>query len=895
MTSSTKTPWPLNRRDPIELTEKSTFSAVNCNFNISKRNLTNPKKSLIKPLVQVLVSIQLAGVFSIFSGATTAYADEAFPVSSIEANTLWYVELPSAPTADGTSLSTVQNEKIAFRQAATTAGIKYSERRAFDVLFNGLSISASSEESAKISQLSGVKAIYPVAIIQAPDPIKTESYTSNLIGAIQMTGAYQAQNSLGLTGKGVKVGIIDTGIDIDHPALGGTGSNGTTLFPSARVIAGYDFVGDAFTGNVATIAEDPIPDDCAGHGTHVAGIVGANGDIKGVAPEVSFGAYRIFGCSGYTTGDLEIAAMERALADGMQIVNMSLGAFGGWAESPEAQAASRLVNKGVVVVTSIGNNGDKGLFSAGTPGVGKKVIGVASFENAQLSFSVGGKTYGYNTVPYTRVAPTSGSMLMAKTGSTMTTNDACDSIPSDLTGKAVLIRRGSCLYNTKIYNAQLAGAAAVILYNNEPGALFALATGPYPITIPAVAISGAQGAELDAAIAAGETTLDWTINILVAPEGTGGLLSSFSSAGLTPELALKPNIGAPGGNIYSTYPVEKGGYTTFSGTSMASPHVAGGVALILQANPNIPANDMRARLQNSALPKTWSGDAQSSEIDFVHRQGAGMLNIVGTIEATSRIQPSEIALGESETGPKTVELTLINKSDKSVQYTFSYLDALASGPVGSANVYKLPASVEFNPASLVVEANSTAVFNVTITANANLPDQSLYGGYIVVTPDQGGAELRVPYAGFKGDYQSIQVLKPTATIYGQVPALVNRYGLVSSGPFTMVNYDYPIVLFHVNHPARLIRFEAIDAVTGRSWHRIWESDYIGRDLNPNGYYPLWWDGTTYVARGNNGVQWYNVPNGRYVIKISVLKALGDATNPDHWETWSSPVVEIARP
>src|SRR5690606_24816076 len=129
---------------------------------------------------------------------------------------------------------------------------------------------------------------------------------------------------------------------------------------------------------------DPDPDDCNGHGTHVAGIVGANGAIRGVAPDVTFGAYRVFGCDGSTTAEIMIAAMERAYADGMDILNMSIGSAYQWPQYPTAVAASRLVNQGMVVVASIGNNGANGLYSAGAPGLGKNVIGVASFDNTHV-------------------------------------------------------------------------------------------------------------------------------------------------------------------------------------------------------------------------------------------------------------------------------------------------------------------------------------------------------------------------------------------------------------------------------------------------------------------------------------------------------------------------------
>ena len=223
---------------------------------------------------------------------------------------------------------------------------------------------------------------------------------------------------------------------------------------------------------------DPNPDDCGGHGSHVSGIVGGNGGgIRGVAPGVTFGAYRVFGCNGSTSSDIIVEALERAYADGMQVVNQSLGSGRQWPQYPTAQATSRLAAKGVVMVASIGNNGPGGsspdaLFAAGAPGVGANVIGVASYDNAQQSFTVNDLPYGFNTATGAPAPPISGSLPMSKTGTPTTANDACSPlVAGSLTGTAVLIRRGTCSFAIKSANAQAAGAAAVVLYNNAAGAL----------------------------------------------------------------------------------------------------------------------------------------------------------------------------------------------------------------------------------------------------------------------------------------------------------------------------------------------------------------------------------------------------------------------------------------
>lgn len=867
--------------------------------------------------LRALIACAVFGIAGALAGGGAVYAQNAVPLEAAEDGRLWFVELSAAPTADGTSAAAVRAEQAEFRRAAAAAGIHYRERRAFETLFNGLTIEVGPVDRMRIARLPGVVAMYPVEVIEAPKPEAGAGSAPDLAAAITLTGAKFLQDTLGLTGQGVRVGIIDTGIDIDHPAFGGSGTNGTTPFPTARIVAGFDFVGDAFNADPTSPSYNPVPvpdpnpDDCNGHGTHVAGIVGANGaGIKGVAPGVTFGAYRVFGCAGSTTADILLAAMERAHADGMHIVNQSLGSARQWPKYPTAQAASRLVNKGIVMVASIGNNGPGGSvpdgnFAAGAPGVGAKVIGVASYDNAQRSFEVFGTPYGYTAAAAAPLPPTSGSLPMAKTGTPTTANDACNPLPAgSLSGSAVLIRRGACTFHTKALNAQNAGAAAVVLYNNVAGALNATVAGSPAITIPVVGITAAQGATLDGLIASGPTTLAWTANFVSWPFGTGGLISGFSSFGLAADLSLKPDIGAPGGGIFSAYPLELGGAATLSGTSMSSPHVAGGVALVLEANPRLSPNAVRERLLNTADPANWNGNPALGFLDNVHRQGAGMLDLVGTLSSRITVEPAKLSLGESEGGAITRSLEVKNRAASPVTYELSHVPALATGPnpttgasYAALSFFNAPATVTFSVPSVTVPPGGRASFDVTIEPLAALPDRSLYGGYIVLTPQGGGPVYRVPFAGLKGDYQSTQVLTPTVNGFPWLAQLVgtNFVNRPTGATYTMVGDDVPFFLVHLDHLSRRVRFEAFDADTGRSWHKISDDEYVTRNSTPNGFFAFAWDGQTFTGRGNKPKQIRTVPNGRYVVKLSVLKALGDDDNPAHWETWTSPVITITRP
>ena len=769
---------------------------------------SDPSRTYPKRLLSLLRVAAAGSLFvlaaALFAQATLDQVEPLTPVPApdytahLEGTNLWFVELKSPPSVKGTSLAKLNSEKQAFRQAAADAEISYTERYAFNKLWNGLSIQVDSSRISSISRLPGVKAVYPVGVIQAPDP--QDNPSPDLETALAMTGADIAQNTLGFNGTGIKVAVMDTGIDYDHKDLGGDGvpRSNSGAFPTGRVITGWDFVGDSYNASFSSPAyqpvpqPDPFPDDCNGHGSHVSGIVGASGNFgtggaRGVAPGVKFGAYRVFGCGGSTTDDVMIAAMERILDDGMNVLNMSIGdAFNTWADAPTAKAATALVDAGVVVVASIGNSGANGVYSAGAPGVGTKVIGVASYDNSHVklpTFDVtpAGITAGYTNATGAPAAPTSGTLPMAKANAvgpvppgTLPTDDGCTAVaPGTYNGKAVLIRRGTCGFYEKARRAELAGASAVVLYNNAPGrinptvAVVAGILDEQPVTIPVVAISDTEGVAIHNAIAGGAQTLNWTDDQGTFANATGGLISSFSSYGLGAELDLKPDIGAPGGLIRSTYPLENGtgGYATISGTSMASPHVAGAVALLLQAKgltaglTPAQAESIRALLQNTSVPAVWSGNPGLGLLDYVHRQGAGMLKIDKVIQAPVSIAPGKLVQGEAG-APAIHTLTLTNSSGSPITYDLSHQAALAtSGSTFAPATFTSAATVTFGAPSVIVPAGGTATANVTISRpNFGDANKRVYGGYIRFTPQGGGQVLRVPYAGYGGDYQFIPVM-----------------------------------------------------------------------------------------------------------------------------------------
>jgi len=749
-----------------------------------------------------------------------------------------------------------------------------------------------------------VKAVHPVVAIPAPQTVGTG--TADLFTALSMTGADIAQSELGFTGRGVKVGVIDTGIDYDSADLGGDGvaRSNSPAFPNKRVRKGWDFVGDAFNADPSspnfnlTQTPDGYPDDCAGHGTHVAGIIGASGFVTGVAPKAQLASYRVFGCEGSTTADVMIAAMERALDDGMQVINISIGSAFTWPTYPTAVAANRLVRKGVVVVASIGNSGANGLYSAGSPGLGKDVIGVASFDNVDIVLNLfrvspDGAAIGFTSATGAPVVPSTGTSPIARTGTTTTANDGCNPLPAGaLSGKVALIRRGTCSFYIKASNAQAAGATGVVLYNNAAGRISPTVAGTPAITIPVVAVTAAEGALIDGRLAAGAlVALTWTSELGSFPQATGNLLSSFSSYGLGPDLDLKPDLGAPGGSIFSTYPLELGGYASLSGTSMSSPHVAGAVALLLEARKDLDAKDVRGILQNAAEPKPWFGNPGLGLLDNVSRQGAGMLRIDEAIVSRVTVTPSKLALGESASGPSTRTLEIENDARHSVTYALSYVNGLSVANTFSPAFYTSDATVAFERPTVTVPGRGEKRLKVTITPPTG-PDKAQYGGYVVLTPVDGGQVKRVPFAGFVGDYQSIQAMAPTVYGFPWLAVLYQGSLYQVTGPddwaYSMVGADVPNFLVHFDHQARLLNVDISDAA-GKPLGQVSSDEYLSRSSSPTGFFSFSWDGT--VTRGRRTI---TVPSGHYTAKLSLLKALGNPSNPADWETWTSPVITVLR-
>jgi minor extracellular serine protease Vpr len=851
--------------------------------------------------------------------------------------TRWFVGIEGKAAVQGLSVQSVQTQQARVLSAMRASGIQFQVQRQFSRLWSGYVIKASAAEAQQLRFVAGVTSVDPVLNIPIPEIKRGD--TPDLVTSTNQIQAPLARNVYSVNGTGIKVGIIDTGIDTDHTAFAG------------RIAGGTDFVGDAYNAEFddSVPVPDDNPDDCGGHGSHVAGIVGANDTVtpfQGVAPNVSLYAYRVFGCEGSTASDIPIAAMERAVADGVDIVNLSLGSNFGPAAGPSAIAVDRLALAGITVVMSAGNSGTRGMYAHGSPGSSESAISVGNVENTsvlQSAFSISRtafttSAFGYGGMIASPTVPLTGAFPIARLGApTSPEAQACTATGTtlrpiaagSLAGKIAFIQRGVCSFYEKIKNAEVGGAVAVVIYNNQPGFISATVAPPAgspATTIPSVTMLQADGLILDGVINnANPTTLTWTANKTSVSNPAGGFMDTSSSFGPVDDLNLKPDVSAPGGSIYSTYPLELGGYATLSGTSMASPHVAGAVALLMQARPELKGNPraIRAIFQNTSVPVPLRPTTNCPTcLEHVQRQGSGLINVLSALSSKQGISPSRLPLGEMESGSKTITLTVKNESSSPITYAVSH--AAAASIVGdvmpnspTATVTPTPtgsaSAVTFSASSLVVAANSSATFDVTISAPTALALHGYFGGYVVLTPNVG-LPLRVPYTGYNGDYQFVKAIPICARnfesgVTSTACTSANRPGAFLSeatflgvytedgGVFDMSNRDNtPAMAFTRYRPIRRAIFEVVNAdgsAVDPVVNKVAVLDFTGRSAHQFLYnvVPLT-DGKVFAEKGSASL---TLPNGIYRFKLRVLKSLGDENNPAHWETITSASFEIARP
>ena len=361
---------------------------------------------------------------------------------------------------------------------------------------------ASAGDLPKMRALPGVAGVYPVRTISLDQNEARPGPAPELITALKMTGADIAQSELGLSGWGVTVAVIDSGIDYDHPDLGGC------FGPGCRVNKGFDLVGDAYNADVTSPAYDPTPVPDPFPRRLPRPRHACQRDHRRRRNDQGRRTGRAISCLSRVrvrrTGQRRTSCWKRwkwSLDDGADVLNMSFGSPFGWPQEPIAKAASRLVRQGVVVVASIGNEGALGLYGAAAPGVGKEVIGVASFDNTDanlvaFTISPDDLKIGYTVADRSSPAARNGHLSDGTDRHRHHSRRWVRGLTGRQPGrKGGLIRRGTCSFYAKASNAQMAGAVGVVLYNNAPGILNATVAGSPAVTIPVVAITAERGAD----------------------------------------------------------------------------------------------------------------------------------------------------------------------------------------------------------------------------------------------------------------------------------------------------------------------------------------------------------------------------------------------------------------
>lgn len=582
------------------------------------------------------------------------------------------------------------------RGQADKAGVPLRTSRRYSRLINAVAATVPAGRLGTIRALPGVKAVYPDLPMKA-----TAEENINLIGAPDL---WKRRDQAGhpVTGSGVTVAVIDTGIDATHPDLAG------------KVVGGHDFVNN-----------DDDPTDDNAHGTHVAGI------IAQTAPGASLTAYKVLNADGAGYESDIIAGLEAAVDPAnphrAQVINMSLGGAGDGTD-PLGQAATHAAESGVVVVTAAGNAGP-GASTVGTPAAADGVVAVgASFSGVQVPAARLTRTgeelqttrADYSANPPAK--PVTGTLVDIGQG---TPDDFAKA--GDLHGKVVA-------YSALAGSIELAreaedrGAIAALMYaGGSAGPQF---TGKVQPATPKTLASG-DDLRMDKIVVMGVDETQWAeigrlsaqgkVQITISGKDVTDQVASFSSRGPTTRYTLKPDLVAPGTEIRSSVPKSlwPSGEYRMSGTSMASPHVAGAAALLSQ----LGTKNVAAALIGAAKPLAGTDPMT---------QGNGRLDVAAAADATVTAQPSTVSFGLADLRDRTTTakatVTLTNQGHASVRARLG----TSAAPGSSGRVHVTPASV-------AIPAGKSVTVTVTAAADRAAADTDV-SGWVTV-----GDRLRVPY------------------------------------------------------------------------------------------------------------------------------------------------------
>ena len=730
--------------------------------------------------------------------------------------------------------------------AGAFPGASAQVEREYDNALQGFALNAPAGSLDAIRAASGVKAAFrdrETRVADADDQVAGEGATNSARTTTQDPANLSAQlmmhaDQVTQKGEGKVVAVVDTGVDMTHPAFAGA-LGGTPALSADKVASLTPQLGDGKAGtyvsekfpfayDYADNDPDASPTGQAGsHGTHVAGITAANaGEIVGIAPDAQIIVAKV---ARSAEGDITDSGLLSALDDMVvlhpDVVNLSLGQLGGMdneADSVYATVFKSLQDAGITVNAAAGNHYTAGYGNTSgknlpfasdpdsstqcEPATYSSVVSVASVDNslAHSAFTVGDRD-----IPFQRAGGADGQKMPDLSDLTGGPFEYVDGgigsaedgaalkakYPEGLAGKIVLVKRGSLTFQTKFDNIAGSKPAGFIVYNNVPGdslVVMSLATNG----VPAAFISQADG---EAMLAAADHHLSVAPGKVIAPSSKYSM-SSFSSWGVTPDLRLKPEVAAPGGNIYSSVP--GGTYEFMSGTSMATPQMAGVSALVLQRVQNDPMfASMSARDKVDVVQNLIMGTAapiadplQDTGAPYSPRkQGSGLTNVLAA--TTSSVYPSVVGAAEpsrpkADLGDGTkgwhFDVTLHNLSGVEATYALNtqalseivedgfftghssdwrgkgvdiaYSGAAVSG-TGEGATITVPASGE---ATVGVDVTPRAAFDSYVAQNA--PNGTFLDGFVRLTSKTASQpDLTVPYMGFYGDWGKAPIFDALAS------------------------------------------------------------------------------------------------------------------------------------
>jgi minor extracellular serine protease Vpr len=641
---------------------------------------------------------------------------------------------------------------------------------------NGMKVQIARGEVAGLSNLPGV-----VQVVGVP------KYNIKNVVSVPFIGAPAVwQGVPGFRGEHVKIAIIDTGVDYTHANFGGPGTvaafaaaAATSTAPAdpkmfgphaPKVKGGTDLVGDDYDADVtgSVPVPDPNPLDCNGHGSHVSGTAAGFGVTNdgetfhgpyneaayaagfgigpGVAPLADLYMVRVFGCTGST--DVVADAIEWAVHNDMDVISMSLGSPYGVSGTADAIASDNAAKAGIIVVAAAGNNGPAP-YITGDPGTASHTISVAAMNaraflvnGVHIALSSGG---GANGVEANSLKLPTGNVaaVILKSGAALSLGCNATDFPSSAKGALVIVSRGTCSFDQKVTNAQNAGAVALGVVNNAAGFFNPLIDAA---TIPFIELLMSDTPTFVAAPS--------PVNASVVPaniaDDTFKLAASFSSGGpRSHDGDLKPNISGPGVNVFSTNIGTGTGGTYDSGTSMATPHVAGVAALAVQAHKSWKEPGLRAAVVQTASPTALP--------DYSPRiEGSGLVQAVGATATNVTVHGDEdghmglMSFGVAElTRNFREERDLIVRNHDRWPATFAATATAAGG---------VPHTVHLSSSTVSVRGHDENVLRMTLevpagTAGAthDASNNVLFedaSGAITLTPEfssNNGVSLNLPY------------------------------------------------------------------------------------------------------------------------------------------------------